>query len=733
MSVALIGNYPPRRCGIATFTADIVSALGQGVLKQVVAMSDGMDASYGAPVTQVVRQEVLDDYIAAADALEDVDVVCLQHEFGIFGGVAGEHVLALLERLDCPVVTTLHTVLREPNDDQLRVLGAIARRSARMIVMSEFGRRTLEQTYRVPAEKIVVTPHGAPDRPFVAPDTAKPAVGLEGRRVLLTFGLLSPNKGIETAIASLPALRDEFPDVLYVILGATHPHLVRKEGDAYFQQLRKLAADLGVSEHVRFEHRYADDDELIAYLTAADIYVTPYRHEAQVTSGTLAYALALGKPVVSTPYWHARELLDDGVGKLIGFDDPADAATAIGALLREDGAREAMARRAYDKGREATWPRIGEAYRTAFAAAIRSEKKPTRRSASGVTPSLAAVARMTDDCGILQHAIGVIPDRAHGYCLDDAARALILMHRAHAVGVRGAAARRIAHACAALVGHAWNEGAGEFRNFMSYDRRWLEDAGSPDSQGRAFWALGETVRAPIDPALAPWALELTKRATPLIPRLTPLRSRAFCVLGAGAPARFAERAPEFRSAILDHIAVLHDALRRARRPGWSWFEAGLTYDNARLPEALLTGSQITGSTIMREDALDALAWLAGMQTGPGGVFHPQGNAGFDERYGAVAPYDQQPLEAAAMADACALAFRITGEREWSAEATRAWGWFIGQNTRGERLIDDDGGCFDGLHADGVSINQGAESIVSAQLAACALTSIQTLHPAAQRA
>lgn len=733
LSVALIGNFPPRRCGIATFTADIAAALGPHVRTRIVAMSDGAETDgYDASV-RVVRPDVRGDYAAAADAIaaDGVDVVCLQHEYGIFGGDAGEYILELLDRLTCPVVTTLHTVLREPNEDQRRVMGAIVRRSSVLVVMSRFGADTMRDVYRVSADKIVIVPHGAPDRPMIEPDVVKPRLGLQGRRVLLTFGFLSPNKGIETVIESLPALTRDFPDLLYVVLGATHPQLARREGESYLCRLQALARDLGVDGNVRFDHRYTNQDELLDYLAAADIYVTPYRHEAQVTSGTLAYAVALGKPVVSTPYWHARELLQDGVGALVAFDSVPAMTQSLHALLGDDAGRLAMARRAYAAGRATTWPSVGKAYRAALEGAVRSARKAQRRPAAPVaTPNLAAVSRMTDDTGIFQHAVGIVADRRHGYCLDDAARALILAHRVYATGARATGARRIAHVCAALIQDAWNPDAEAFRNFMAFDRRWLEPVGSQDSMGRAFWSLGETVRAPVDPALGAWAAKLSERAIPALQRLEALRARAFAVLGA---THLAERPSAFRDATLTHIAFIHDALRDARKSGWTWFEPSLSYDNARLPEALLVGAQITGSAQMRADALAALAWLAEVQTGAGGVFLPQGNAGFGERYGAPAPFDQQPVEAAAMADACALAFRMTGDPQWAGETARAYAWFTGANTLGVRMIDDEGGCFDGLHAEGASINQGAESILSAPLAACAVASVYRLPLHAPRA
>jgi glycosyltransferase involved in cell wall biosynthesis len=650
-----------------------------------------------------------------------VDSVSLQHEFGIFGGPSGDFIIELIERLHCPVFTTLHTVLRAPDDDQMRVMTALLRVSRKVIVMSEFGRQILRDVYHAPDDKVLVIPHGAPDRPFVASEVYKQALGLSGRRVLLTFGLLSPNKGIESVIESLPALREAFPDVLYVVLGATHPHLLRREGDIYRQRLQARAAELGVTDHVRFVDQYVSQEELLDFLGACDIYVTPYRTEAQITSGTLAYAVALGKAVVSTPYWHAAELLADDTGVLVDFNDPAGLEASLASLLADDEKRSRIEQRAYAKGRATVWARSGEAYYAAFEAAARPPRRTTRRKMAAPAMQFGALARITDDRGVLQHSVGIVPNRNHGYCLDDAVRALILMNRAHAVA-DPALTERIAITCAALIEHAWNPDRNAFRNFMSYDGRWLEDIGSEDSAGRTFWALGETVRSPAMPVLRQWALDLLKRTQTQHASLTALRARAFCVLGAGDVDMFDQQPVWFRRSVLAHAGVLYDALRHSRRRGWIWFEPSLTYDNARLAEALLLASELTGSKTMRDDALAALDWLAQMQTGTGGVFNPQGNAGFGERYAPVAAFDQQPVEAAAMTDACAIALRLTGDRRWLDEATRAFAWFYGENTLGLPIISGDG-CHDGLEPGGVNINHGAESVLSAQFATYALATM----------
>ncbi len=724
--IALLGNFPPRRCGIATFTADVFASIEENAECIVVAMKDAADTKvYEAPVSHVIRQDVAADYIYAARELNKagMDIVSIQHEFGIFGGAAGEHLLLFLDTLKCAVVSTLHTVLKDPNDDQCRVLSAIVRRSARVVVMSSLGQEILIKRYNTPPQKIVVIPHGAPDRPFVTTDAMKSRLGFAERDLLLTFGLLSPNKGIESVIRALPDIVAARPQALYVVLGATHPHQVLQDGEGYRDSLRALATELGVAGHVQFIDRYVDLDALIDYLTAADIYITPYLNPAQVTSGTLSYAVALGKPVVSTPYWHAEDLLGDGVGVLVPFNDAGGMAKAIGGLLADPDLRTTMATRAYARGRDTIWARSGETFLATCDAAIRDHnaRLAYRASSNAVEPTFAAIARMSDDCGMLQHAKRSIPDRSHGYCVDDTARALILFQRGARLGVRLSAGQRRLESYAAFVEHAWNPDVGRFRNFMSYDRQWLEARGSEDSTGRAFWSLGETVHWTTDPAMRLWALDLAARVAPELTDIAPLRASAFCILAVRYLLQADPKNTDYMHLMQVCAERLQTAFRAQRKPGWVWFEPTLTYDNARLPEALLAAGAHLGAPDMRREAIEALQWLTSIQTGMQGVFQPVGNRSFYVPYVTPALYDQQPIEAAAMTDACATAFSITGEPTWIDEAGRAHAWFLGNNVAGVPMRSSDGaGCHDGLGETGVNFNQGAESLLAIQFANCTM-------------
>lgn len=725
--VALIGNSPPRLCGIATFTADIRAALAAAfpaVALDVYAMDDHPGHDYPAEVVCSITQGDLTAYQAAARRINQsgADVVCVQHEYGIFGGAAGAYLLKLLDRVDAPVVVTLHTVLEDPNPDQRAVIEALMRRASKLIVMAEKGREILERVHGVAPERIAVVPHGVPDVPPGDSELLKERFGFSGRRVLLTFGLLSPNKGIETMIRALPTIVTAHPDVLYVVLGATHPHLVAHEGEAYRESLQMLAAELGVAKHVRFVDGFVEQALLLEHLAAADIYVTPYLNEAQITSGTLSYAVGLGKPVVSTPYWHAAELLADGVGELVPFGDSEGFASAIAGLLGDPARLEGMGRRAWEIGRTMTWSRLADAYMRLFEDAART--RPARlvqrqQAIRPAAPNLGAIERMTDGCGMLQHGMFNVPDRDHGYCVDDNCRALILMHRVG--GADRERADELAVIYASFVQHAWNGKIGRFRNFMGYDRGWLEAEGSEDSFARSLWSIGVTAHEARRPELRRWAMHLFEQVAPHARFLNSLRSWAFAILAAEAVIAAHPGHKLARSLLETFARQLHQSLVEMRRPDWVWFESVLAYDNARLPEALLRAGRILGNAEMIEDGLAAFVWLDGLQTNEDGQFRAIGSDSFGREYAPPLPFDQQPLEAWATIDAALFALELTGDPRWREAAHRAYEWYLGRNDLGMPIATpSDGGCFDGLMSDRVNLNQGAESILSFQFACCAM-------------
>ena len=727
--IALIGNSPPRRCGIATFTDDLRAALQAehpDAVLDVYAMTDP-DKRYDYPddVVMSIAQDSIDDYIAAANRINDsgADIVCIQHEYGIFGGAAGVHLLQLVRLVVAPVVVTLHTVLERPTPEQRGVMEALIDRAAKLVVMAEKGREIVMRVHRVPADRITVIPHGAPDHRPGDTDALKRGLGLDARRVLLTSGLLSPAKGIETMIRAMPAIVAKHPDALYVVLGATHPHLVAREGEAHRADLAGLATSLGVAAQVRFVDGYLGKAAMLDWLSAADIHITPYRSEAQITSGNLSLAMALGKPVVSTPYWHAVELLGSGAGALAGFESSADFARAVDALLGDGDRRHAMERQAWTIGRTMIWSSVARAYLATFGEALASRLTRRlggpQRIARPAPPRLDAVIRLTDGAGIVRHGIFTVPDRDHGYRLDDNCRALMLMHRFD--DADAASADAMAMTYAAFVQHAWNPDTGRFRNFLSYDRRWLEAEGSHDSFGHALWSLGDTALRTRNADLRDWAAHLFDQVAPNAAAVDSLRSLAFCILGLDAML-------ETRPGHVPSCKVLADLAGRlltehlaARRPDWTWFEAVLAYDNARLPQALIRAGQRLDDAGMLAAGLASLTWLTERQTNSVGQFRAVGTDSFGRQYAAPMPFDQQPVEAWATIDAAADALTCTGHADWAFVAQNAYDWFVGSNDVALTVgVAADGGCSDGLMSGRVNRNQGAESVLAFQFAACAV-------------
>jgi glycosyltransferase involved in cell wall biosynthesis len=727
--VAFIGNSLPRRCGIATFTTDLQQALSrlpELVDTDIVAMTDH-DYAYDYPpaVRFQINDARLPDYERAAGFLNsgDYEVVSLQHEFGIFGGDAGSHIMALLSRLTMPVVTTLHTVLSQPTSVQRHVTDRIVGASARVIVMAEKGRELLRNVYRVPAEKIEVIPHGTPDVAFVEPDAAKSANGFSGRCVILTFGLLSPSKGIEVMIDAMPMILKSRPDAVYVVLGATHPNLVRDRGEAYREGLLARVRALGIAEHVVFLDQFVDQATLLGFISMCDVYATPYLNEAQMTSGTLAYSFGLGKAVVSTPYWHARELLADGRGVLVPFGDATVIGAEIAALLTDDARRAAMRLRAYESSRPMIWPHIAERYLGAFEGARRAQvpramarsvgSEPLREAQSAPPPmQLGHFLSLCDDTGLFQHALHCVPDRSHGYCIDDNARAMLV---ACALGRPGehSLSEPLTRRFAAFIEHAWNRDAMRFRNFMGFDRRWLEDRGSEDSHGRALWALGECAHSGPNESLQRWAASLFVEALPAVESFHSPRAWSFTLLGLDAYcAAVAEDsgARRLRGLLASRLIAI---LAAVETRDWQWFEDGLAYDNARLSQALIVTGRSTGTPAYVSAGLRSLRWLMALQTNPAGLFRPIGTSSFGARRTPPQPFDQQPLEATASISACLAAWRADGDPAWKSEAARAFAWFFGSNDLAVTLVDlETGSCRDGLHPNRANENRGGESAVS---------------------
>lgn len=714
--IALVGNFAPRKCGIATFTTDLFEQLGRyrpEIQVDVWALDDASDPLIYDGVAGTIERRDPAAYRAAAEAINaaSVDAVWLQHEYGIFGGDDGEMVCDFVDRLAAPLILTCHTVLTEPSPNQRRILERLVARASRTMVMSHHSKNILQHTYHAPRELTEVIEHGAPDRPFGRNEQFKDQLGLSGRTVLMTFGLLGPGKGIQHVIEALPAIRERHPEVLYRVVGATHPNLVSRDGESYRDSLKQCAERLGVSDAIAWEDRFLETGELLDQLEACDIYLTPYCNLQQSTSGTLSYAVALGKAVVSTPYVHARELLADGVGAIIEPACPQAISDTVNSLLDHPRELHAMQRRAYAKGRETIWPRFAAA---AAALVEKAVAQPARVPQHLASPSLTAVFAMSDATGMLQHSKGVIPDRRHGYCLDDNARALMLMNLAEGISPEERLTRSMTYA--AFVHDAWNPDARAFRNFMRFDRSWCEDVGSEDSNGRGLWALGRTAEQSPLPEIREWASELYEIALDPISQMQSPRTIAFAMLGACAMLRADPRHAKSRALVENGADVLEKLLGGSRRPDWAWFEAVLGYDNPRLPQALIEAGAMLGREDYLATGLETLDWIAGVQTAASGHFRPIGSESFGHAYAAL-PFDQQPLEAQAAIEACVAAYRETRDQQWLDHASAAWGWFFGGNDRGVVLADlATGRCRDGINPRGLNRNTGAESILAFQLA-----------------
>ncbi|MFA9197044.1 MAG: glycosyltransferase family 4 protein [Aliarcobacter sp.] len=732
--IAFLGDYLPRLCGIATFTSDLCEAVAGAALGSdcyVGAVNDRAEGyAYPTRVRFQMAEKKLDSYRRAADFLNfhNADVLSVQHEFGIYGGAAGSHLLALLKEVRMPVVTTLHTVLTKPNDAQREVMQELIKRSDRLIVMARKGAEILEEIYGVSMQKVDIIPHGIPNTKFIDSDLFKARLGVEGRKVLFTFGLIGPGKGIEHVIEALPKIVQQHPEVVYLVLGVTHPHLLAQEGESYRLSLERLADDRGVKEHIIFYNQFLELEELQEFIGATDIYLTPYLEESQITSGTLAYVFGAGKAVISTPYWHAQELLAEGRGMLVPFRDSGAIAKSVCALLDDPAHLNKMRRNAYALGREMIWPAVGERYLESFQRA-RADRKANPRAAFGgwtldhrpydLPPSrLDHLIHMSDGTGIFQHATFTVPNFSHGYCTDDNARAFILCHVLEELGdpAPEGVLEQLATRYLAFLSAAWDTDQSRFRNFMSHGREWLEPFGSEDSQGRALWALGSGVGRSKHQGHRRLAARLFEAGLPIVETFSSPRAWSFALLGIHEYLRTFPEDQKTKVIRANLTKKLMQRWRDCQSKEWPWFESSVTYENARLCQALILSGQWMPCGDALQVGLASLRWLVSIQKTQAGCFRPIGSNGFYEKDGARADFDQQPVEAQAMVSACHEAFRATQDPQWTKEARRAFEWFLGRNDLGLALYDSGtGGCSDGLHADRVNENQGAESTLAFHL------------------
>lgn len=727
--IAFLGNYLPRKCGIATFTTDLRNAIAKEYPDKeclVLPINDLQESyDYPAEVRFEIEEQEVASYQRAADFLNitGVDILCLQHEFGIYGGIAGSYILALLHNVRMPIVTTLHTILQEPSPEKKRVMLELIELSTRLVVMTEKGRQILIDIYDAPAGKIDLIPHGIPDMPFSDPNYFKDEFQVSGRNVLLTFGLLSPNKGIEYVIRALPGIIKNFPNTVFIVVGQTHPNLIIHKGEIYRLSLERLAKDLAVDKHVVFFNRFLELEELKRFIGATDIYITPYLTETQITSGTLAYAFGAGNAVISTPYWHATELLDNEQGKLVPFKDAKAIEMAVIDLLQNETLRHSMRKKAYKIGRNMVWSRVGTQYLDSFSLASKNHSFLDRKHSpirtlnknQGHLPTLKLnhLFRLSDSTGIFQHAKYTIPNFHEGYCTDDNSRAFLFTLLLQQSGKNLSRINELSGIYLAFINYAFDRKTRRFRNFMTFDRKWVEEKGSEDCTGQALWALGYCVGHSSQEGLPMLATDLFEQALPIIPDFTSPRAWAFTLLGINEYLhRFGgdRRTKKIRETLTGKLLQLY---KDTATENWLWFEDILTYANAKLSHSLI----ISGHNMNNQEILDlgykTLRWLIRIQTSDTGSFRPIGTNGFFKKGEERTLFDQQPIDAQATISACIEAYYISNDKFWITEANRAFEWFLGRNDLGLVMYDSiTGGCSDGLHVDRSSQNEGAESTLA---------------------
>jgi glycosyltransferase involved in cell wall biosynthesis len=725
MKIAYISTYMPRPCGLATFNSNLKSAIEKNILTKnegsyVVAINDSENLDqykYEKEVKYIIRQQHQKDYIQAANQINNsaADVCIMQHEFGIYGGDSGIYVLPLIKRIEKPLITILHTVLQDPSYIQKLIIQEIANQSSRIVVMAEKAVDFLINIYHIPREKIALIEHGVPDFDDSIEKILNKTDLLPGKRVLLTFGLISRNKGLETMIKALPAVVKNHPDVVYTIIGKTHPHVLKNQGEEYRDYLKKLASDLGVSRNVNFINKFLAEDELMDYLKAAEIYITPYLNEAQITSGTLSYAVGAGAAVISTPYWHAQELLKNNRGKLFDFGNSTQLSSIINNLLDDDKSLKNIRDNAYTYGLTLRYPKIGKIYLN-LAKQIISEnnikpviEKFTLNTELLPTFTLDYVKRLTDDTGIVQHARYGIPNLKEGYCMDDNSRALIMALMSYNQ-FQSKEALDLLPIYLSFIQYMQCEN-GNFRNFLSFKREYLDEVGTDDSYGRTLWALGFMICNSPNNSYKEFARELFFNSLEHLDKLEHLRGFGNSIIGL---AHYLKTYPDENLEI--KLAALADKLVEAyqnnKSNDWHWFEEKMTYDNAILPLALLKTYDVTKNHIYKEIGLESLTFLD-KETLDQGYYNPIGNDGWFYKNQDKAIFDQQAIETMAAVMMYFQAFEVTEDVVYIEKMFKTYLWFLGENALRIPLYDHEtNGCCDGLTPHGINRNQGAESTLA---------------------
>ena len=744
-----ISSYVPKNCGIATFTENLFKSYQSiyGNKGMIIAVDDQLDRDFPSEVDLVFDRNKASDYLKAAEYINDSEytVVNLQHEFGLFGGPEGRLIIKLLEKLRKPVVTTLHTVLQNPNLGYYTSLMELINHSDRMLTLSHKGAEILREVYYTPAEKIVMAPHGVPDLPFMDPEDLKEKWDTKGRTVLLTFGLLSPGKGLEMVLDALPEVVAKHPEVLYVIMGKTHPDIVRLHGESYRESLQKMVRDNALEDNVLFINKFMSNEDLFDYINASDVYITPYMSPEQISSGTLAYAVGLGKAIVSTPYWYAKELLADGRGALIPFKNTRALTEALLNLLSDRNNMDKMRLSAYEYGREMIWSQVSAKYQATFATVSKEYPKKRLKKISALRNSslynmggnkiVGMFERITDEFGTFQFAKYGLPDYTFGYSTDDMGRALDVIIRWYKAVPAGrpwlSDEYRLAQKYLSFILYAQKED-GRFHNFIGYDRSFQDDVGSDDTFGRALTGLGGTIAYSSDQLFINFAKDVFDKAVQFLPTEEPWspypRSLAYANCGfAGYLRKFrnSDQVTTLLKTNAEHLVELYEANRSSN---WHWFEPIITYGNAKVPYSLMQASSILEEPKYLEVALESLDFITAIQYN-GTYFDLIGNQGWLHKGGHRAYFDQQPIEIGYLVEAYCKAMQLTGKTEYRNLAKRAYYWFFGNNRLDLPMYDTARDYpLDGLSATGSSKNSGAEALISFALAVTSLKEIKTRRP-----
>lgn len=716
-----MGTYPPRECGIATFNQDLLHSsqrnFGSAILCQVAALNFSPLDTYIYPkiVEWEMDQEDVESHHRLAlqiNSNPNITGVIIQHEYGIFGGLDGEIILNFMRACHKPMITTLHTVLPKPSAHMKQVTVEIIQLSSTLVVLTQRSKKILELVYPNTAEKIHVIPHGIHPTQFSTTNRPKQKLKLENHTILSTFGLLSRSKGIEYVLQALPSVIKKHPDILYLILGETHPLVRRSEGETYRKELAQMVTDLKLKKHVKFYEQYLSLSELLGFLKATDIYISPSVNPNQAVSGTLSYALGAGRAVVSTSFAQAEEIITDEIGRLVPMKSPQAYTAVLNQLLDNKSTLKSMHKAAYANTRQMLWSNIASEYLKLLTQNI-------------IPPiNLSHLQAMTDDFGLFQFATIDQPNKKFGYTLDDNARALVVCS-----WLQSSKDKSILPLMTVYLNliKSCQRDDGTFINYLDYDHKQATDQNLnedlEDATARAMWALSEVIGNKLVPNnLRQLSLKLFSNELPHIKNFRHLRSTAMMIKAlVNVEPHMPQFSKDFQQQIHAFAELLTNAFTKNRHKSWLWFDSYLGYNNAVVSEAMMIAGEYTQQSQYASIGFTSLNFLID-KTFSSNRYLPIGQSKWYINQEERSEFDQQPEEPASMILALETAFHITYEKKYTQLAKVCFSWFLGNNSLNQSLYNyNTGGCFDGLHRDRVNQNQGAESLVSYLLSRLAIT------------